>query len=189
MRGEEKPKISGVEWMKILLSSTAMLKEEINKYLLKIVEEAKDRDGVGDYRMRVHLSGNDFFNIELIETMESMGFAIVSDDFCTAGGYYPGFAGKSLDGLVRRYLSQSACNLASENSLKERIEFIESKVSSSNADGIVILRDRGCEVCGHQCPFIMEEFRDIPTIVLDVDSGVTEQYQTRLEAFIEAYGD
>jgi benzoyl-CoA reductase subunit C len=188
MRMEDKPKLSGAEWMKIMQSSTSLLKEDINPLLEKLIEKLEERDGRGEYSMRVHLSGTDFHDIALIEMMESMGIAVVSDDFCTS---FPAEqVNNGIEGIAENYLNQTACVLTSAStSIEERIEYIMSRFKESRAEGLIILRDRGCEICGHQCAFTMDAFRDVPTMVLDLDVPVTtEQYTTRIEAFIESYG-
>ena len=188
----DSPKLSGEDWLKILLGSTAMLKDEVNGFLSSISAELKDSEGHNDYKLRIHLSGTDFYDLEIARMIESLGGIIVSDDLCTAEGYYSGLVeGKTLKDVAAKYLAQSSCVLTAETgklSIEDRLKFIKERVKRGKADAIILLRDRGCEICGHQCPFILQEF-DIPTLILDFDSPYpTEQHRTRVEAFIESYG-
>lgn len=188
----DSPKVSGEEWLKIMLGSTAVLKEEFNTLVSTILDGIKDSEGRKDYRMRIHLSGTDFYDLEIVRMIESLGGVVVSDDLCTAEGYFRGYTeGERLRDLVERYLAQSSCVLTAslENlSIEDRLKFIGERIKDSKADAIVMLKDRGCEVCGHQCPFILQEF-DLPTLILDLDSPYpTEQMRTRVEAFIESHG-
>jgi benzoyl-CoA reductase subunit C len=192
LRHLESPKISGEDWLKVLLGSTVMLKEEFNALISSIYEEAKDFEGKKDYRLRIHLSGTDFYEPEIVRMIESLGGIVVSDDLCTAEGYYYGKVRRfDLKSLAERYLSQSACVLTSKSgnlSIGDRLSFIAKRIEESGADAIILLRDRGCEVCGHQCPFISEEF-NLPILILDLDTPYpTEQMRTRVEAFIESFG-
>ncbi|MBO8181531.1 MAG: 2-hydroxyacyl-CoA dehydratase [Archaeoglobus sp.] len=195
LRHLDSPKLSGEDWLKILLSSTAMLKEDFNNSLPPVLAEIKDFEGYKDYKLRIHLSGTDFYDVEIVRMIESLGGLVVSDDLCTAEGYYKGIVeGFNLKDLAKRYLNQSACVLTAglENlSIEDRLNFIGERLRESKADAIILLRDRGCEICGHQCPFILQEFgkMGIPTLILDLDSPYpTEQMRTRVEAFIESYG-
>jgi len=193
LRYADSPRLSGEEWLKLLLASTSMLKEEMNDHLRELLSKTNDFEGYKDYKLRVHLSGTDFYDVEIVKMIEEMGGIVVSDDLCTSAGYYKGFVeGKTLKDLAKRYLSQSACVLTSgvgNLSIEDRLEFIRERIRESGADAIILLKDRGCEICGHQCPFILQEFSDFPTLVLDLDSPYpTEQLRTRVEAFIESYG-
>ncbi len=193
LRCGDEPKVSGEEWLKILLASTSMLKEEIIEHLEDVLEKAKDSEGYKDYKLRIHLSGTDFYDVEIVRMIEDLGGIVVSDDLCTSSGYYMGdVGGRTLRDLAKRHLSQSACVLTARFehlSIEDRLNFIMERIAESGANAIVLLKDRGCEICGHQCPFILQEFTDIPTLVLDLDSPYpTEQLRTRVEAFIESYG-
>jgi benzoyl-CoA reductase subunit C len=194
LRSDDAPKLSGVSWMKVMLGSTSILKEDFNKMLEDRLGRLKDSEGIKDYKLRVHISGTDYYDLELFGLIESLGGVIVSDDLCTATGYFAGFVDenkKPLKGLAERYLGCSACALTSPSdglSIEERISFIKERIERNKAEAIVILRDRGCEICGHQCPLIIEEFYDFPVLLLDVDIPLSvEQYVTRIEAFIESH--
>ncbi len=193
LRWEDEPKVSGEEWLKILLASTSMLKEEMNGHLESLINKVKDSEGYKDYRLRIHLSGTDFYDVDIVRMIEDLGGIVVSDDLCTSSGYYMGDVdGKNLRDVARRYLGQSSCVLTARFehlSIEDRLDFIRERIVESGANAIVLLKDRGCEICGHQCPFILQEFVDMPTLVLDIDSPYpTEQLRTRVEAFIESYG-
>jgi len=194
LRFEDAPKLSGSDWMKIMLGSTSMLKEDFNHMAEEVLERLREAEGLKNYKLRIHVSGTDFYDLELFNLIEELGGAIVSDDLCTATAYFTGPVredGNLLRSLAERYLASSACVLASQPeglSLEDRISFIKRRVEESKAEAMIILRDRGCEVCGHQYPLILEEFQDFPVLLLDVDVPLAvEQYRTRVEAFIEAH--
>jgi benzoyl-CoA reductase/2-hydroxyglutaryl-CoA dehydratase subunit BcrC/BadD/HgdB len=194
LRSDDAPKLSGVDWMKVMLGSTCMLKDDFNRMLEEKLEHVKDSEGIKDYMLRVHVSGTDHYDLEILSLIESLGAVIVSDDLCTATGYFAGFVDESkspLRGLAERYLSCSSCILSSNPdslSIEDRIAFIKKRIKKSRAKAVIILRDRGCEICGHQYPLIIEALHSLPVLVLDVDIPVSvEQYATRIEAFIEAH--
>lgn len=196
LRVNDAPKICGADWMKIMLGSASILKEDFNKVLEDKLESLKGSEGIKDYKLRVHISGTDFYDVEFLQLIESLGAIIVSDDLCTATGYFSGFVDEGKEpfkSLAERYLSCSACIFTAHPNasfIKDRIRFIKKEVERSKADAIIILRDKGCEIYGWQCPSIMEEFYDFPILLLDTDTPMSlEQYKTRIEAFIESCGD
>ncbi len=192
LRAHEKPKIRADEFMSLMLGSLSMLKEDFVSMAENLPEMLKDHDGFSDYRLRVHISGTDFYNLTLLRLVEESGMAVVSDDLCTSAGYFTGnVRDKGFDALAERYTGCTACVMTSnddELSVEERLRFIRKKLKENGADAIVLLKDRGCEVCGHQCPWIVREI-DAPVLVLDLDFPLSvEQYRTRMEAFVEAHG-
>jgi len=194
LRSDDAPKLSGVDWMKVMLGSTSILKDDFNNMLEDKLGNLKDSEGIKDYKLRVHISGTDYYDLELLSVIESLGGIIISDDLCTATGYFAGLVNENkrpLRSLAERYLGCSACVLTSSPSnlsVEERISFIKEMVERNKAEVIIILRDRGCEICGHQYPLIIEEFYDFPVLLLDVDIPLSvEQYVTRVEAFIESH--
>ena len=192
LRRDDPPKVTASEWMSIMLASTAMLKEDFNGMVSAKLDELKELDGMKDYKLRIHLSGTDFYHLGLLNLLEECGAAVVSDDLCTSAGYYSGFVeGKDIEALARRYMGCTACVMTAHPgrlSVEERLNFIWQRIDESQAEAIVILKDRGCEVCGHQCPWIVIE-SELPVLVLDLDFPLSaEQYRTRIEAFIEAHG-
>jgi len=196
LRVNDTPKICGADWMKIMLGSISTLKEDFNKIVEDELESLKDSEGIKDYKLRVHISGTDFYDVELLQLIESLGAIIVSDDLCTATGYFSGFVNEGeepFEDLAERYLSCSACTFTAHPNvslIKDRIGFIKKEIERSKADAIIILRDKGCEIYGWQCSSIMEELQDFPILLLDIDTPISlEQYKTRIEAFIESYGD
>jgi benzoyl-CoA reductase/2-hydroxyglutaryl-CoA dehydratase subunit BcrC/BadD/HgdB len=192
LRRADTPKITASEWMSLMLASTAMLKEEFNSMVSARLDELKELDGMKDYRLRIHLSGTDFYHLGLLNLLEESGAAVVSDDLCTSAGYYSGLVdGNGVESLAKRYMGCTACVMTAHPgklSVEERLSFIWRKIDESGAEAIVILKDRGCEVCGHQCPWIVME-SELPVLVLDLDFPISmEQYRTRIEAFVEAHG-
>jgi len=192
LRAEEKPKIRADEFMALMLASLSMLKEDFISMAENLPEMLKEHDGFSDYRLRIHLSGTDFYNLTLLRLIEESGMAVVSDDLCTSAGYFTGkVEGDGFEGIAERYSRCTACVMTSSNtelSVEERLRFIRKKIKENKADAIVLLKDRGCEVCGHQCPWIVRE-TDTPVLVLDLDFPLSvEQYRTRMEAFVEAHG-
>ncbi|MBE8539315.1 2-hydroxyacyl-CoA dehydratase [Geoglobus acetivorans] len=192
LRSEDRVKVSASEWMLIMLSSMHMLKEDFNRIAEELYGLLSEREGNGDYILRVHVSGTDFYSSELLKILENYGIAIVSDDFCTSTGYYNGIVNRAnLEGIADRYLYSTACVMTSasnELSVLERVKFIRDRIKASRAEAVIVFKDRGCEVCGHQCPAIIDEL-DLPVLTIDLDFPLSKaQIEGRIEAFVESHG-
>ncbi|AIY89836.1 2-hydroxyglutaryl-CoA dehydratase subunit HgdB [Geoglobus acetivorans] len=192
LRSEDEVKISASEWMLIMLSSMHMLKEDFNRIAEELYRLLSEREGNGDYILRVHVSGTDFYSSELLEILENHGIAVVSDDFCTSTGYHHGIINRAnLEGIADRYLQSTACVMTSasnELSVHERAKFIRDRIKASRAEAVIVFKDRGCEVCGHQCPAIIDEL-DLPVLTIDLDFPLSKaQIEGRIEAFVESHG-
>ncbi|MEM2394666.1 MAG: 2-hydroxyacyl-CoA dehydratase family protein [Candidatus Bathyarchaeia archaeon] len=193
LRVYDSPKISGADWTRIMLCATSMLKEDFNAVFENEFENLKDFEGIKDYKLRVHVSGTDFYDVKLLDLIESTGAVIVSDDLFITTEYTLGHVdegGNLLRNLAERYLECSHCALSvfpTASFTKDRACFIKREAEKSKADAIIILRDKGCEFYGYQCPQIMEELASFPVLLLDVDTPtLTERYATRVQAFIES---
>ncbi|MDW8023192.1 MAG: 2-hydroxyacyl-CoA dehydratase family protein [Nitrososphaerota archaeon] len=193
LRLHDTPKISGSDWTKMMLCATSMLKEDFNMVFENELKNLGDFEGIKDYKIRVHVSGTDFYDLELLELIESMGAVIVSDDFFTTTEYALGHVNEEGDlfrSLAEHYLKCSSCALTvlpNASFTKDRVCFIKKAVERSKADAVVMLRDKGCELYGYQCPQIVEGLGDLPTLLLDVDTPISiERYRTRIQAFIES---
>ena len=190
LRVGDSPKISGVDYMKTILGSTSMLKEDFNVNVQKLLENLKDAEGIKDYKLRVHVSGPEFYDVELLELIESLGAVIVSDDLSTS--YVKGHIdehGDLLRNVAKHYLNCPSLAFFRIGA-KDKIQLIKDEVERSRAEALIILRDKGCENYGWLCPLITEEFGDFPVLVLDIDTPIfPEQYKTRIEAFIETLSD
>ncbi len=190
LRAEDPPKVKGSEFLSMMLSSQEMLKEDFNELLKTFLESARKRDGENDYKVRVHVSGTDFTGVTFFRKLEEWGLAIVSDDMCTSSAYYSRLvSGESLKDVARRYLNVSSCTLSGDfMAVEDRLKFIEERIESSKAEAVVVLKERGCEICGHQCSWIVKEL-NVPVLVLDYEYPISvEQYRTRVEAFLESFG-
>ncbi|WP_290901719.1 2-hydroxyacyl-CoA dehydratase subunit D [Ferroglobus sp.] len=190
LRSMENPKVSGSEFLSLMLISQQMLKEDFLQIARDFYREAERREGREDYKIRVHVSGTDFTDVNFLRNLEEWGLAIVSDDFCTSAAYYSGLVDdSSIESVAKRYFSICSCTMSAKDSpIDERIEFISRRIEKSEAEAAILMKERGCEICGHQCSWIVREL-NVPVLVLDYEYPISiEQYKTRVEAFIESFG-
>ena len=189
------PKISASDTLKIMLASYSMLKEEFNKLLEEYIADLKKSEPLNDGKVRVHVSGTVLHDVELLEIIEGCGVDIVSDDLCTGSRYFSFNVDETyepIEALSRGYLSSKTtcmtCSRQGVYPLDERLSYIRDQVKASGADGVIILGDKGCDLCAYGLPTMRKELgKDIPILYLDVDFPLAaEQYKTRVEAFVES---
>ncbi len=199
-KGDDFP-LSGADVLKIVVSSMTMPKEEHSEVVKKILESIGtlksgcEQGGGAEKKVKVHVSGTELIDPEVLQIIEDCGAKIVSDDLNTGTVYFWGevYGNKDpYDALAEHYLLKSAPSLLMSKQLSraidERIEYIRALVEEFEADGVVFLVDRGCEVMGFAYPHLRDGLRkhNIPSVRLDLDYPFPrEQYVTRMRAFIE----
>jgi benzoyl-CoA reductase subunit C len=193
--------LSGADVLKIVVSSMTMPKEvhsEVIKKVLKSIDALRHEHGQGEgseRKVKVHISGTELIDPEILQIIEDSGAKIVSDDLITGTVYFWNEVdeGKDpYDALVEHYLLKGVPNLLMSRQLSraidERVEYIRSLVEEFEADGVVFLVDRGCEVMGFAYPHLRDSLRKlgIPSVRIDLDYPFPrEQYMTRIKAFVE----
>jgi benzoyl-CoA reductase subunit C len=193
--------LSGADVLKIVVSSMTMPKEvhsEVIKKVLKSVDALRHEHGQGEgseKKVKVHISGTELIDPEVLQIIEDSGARVVSDDLITGTVYFWNEVdeGKDpYDALAEHYLLKGVPNLLMSRQLSravdERVEYIRSLVEEFEADGVVFLVDRGCEVMGFAYPHLRDSLRKlgIPSVRIDLDYPFPrEQYMTRIKAFVE----
>jgi len=193
--------LSGADMLKVVVSSMAMPKEEHSELVTKILEsigtlKSKGEQGESaEKKVKVHISGTELIDPEVLQIIEDCGTKIVSDDLNTGTIYFWNEVNESEDpyeALAEHYLFKGAPNLLMSRQLSraidERVEYIRALVEEFEANGVVFLMDRGCEVMGFAYPHLRDGLRryGIPSVRLDLDYPFPrEQYVTRMRAFIE----
>lgn len=193
--------LSGADVLKIVVSSMTIPKErhsEIVKRILEGVDTLKSEHGREkgvEGKVKVHVSGTELIDPEVLQIMEDCGAKIVSDDLNTGTIYFWNEVDEGrdpYDALAEHYLLKGVPNLLISKqfsrAIDERVEYIRSLVEEFEADGVVFLVDRGCEVMGFAYPHLRDGLRklNIPSVRLDLDYPLPrEQYATRMRAFIE----
>jgi benzoyl-CoA reductase subunit C len=200
-RKEEDFPLSGADVLKIVISSMTTPKEEHSENVKKILEgidtlkSKREREKGVEKKVKVHVSGTELTDPEVLQIIEGCGTKIVSDDLNTGTAYFWNEVDESkdpYDALAEHYLIKGMPNLLMSRQLSraidERIEYIRSLVEEFEANGVVFLVDRGCEVMGFAYPHLRDGLRkhNIPFVRLDLDYPFPrEQYVTRIKAFIE----
>jgi len=199
MRGKGHLPLRSAEVLDIVTSSMLIPKDEHSKLikdLLDSVNKMRRREESGiEEKVRLHISGTEVLDPEVLQIIEDCGAVIVSDDLNTGTIYFWSEVDEKEDpyeALAEQYLLRGAPNILVTRQLSrgvdERIEYMRSLIEEFNAEGVIFLIDRGCEVLGHAYPHLRDNLRklNIPSLRLDLDYPISrEHYVTRVRAFIE----
>lgn len=200
MRREGKLPLRSAEVLEIVISSMLVPKEvhsKLIKDLLNNISETRGQLREADFeeKVRVHVSGTEVLDPEVLQVIEDCGVLIVSDDLNTGAAYFWNEVdekGDPYEALAEYYLFKRAPNILATKQLSkgvdERVEYMRSLIEEFGAEGVIFLVDRGCEVLGHAYPHLRDSLRklNIPSIRLDLDYPISrEQYASRIRAFVE----
>jgi benzoyl-CoA reductase/2-hydroxyglutaryl-CoA dehydratase subunit BcrC/BadD/HgdB len=192
-RGDH-PAMTGTEYHRLVIASSASPKKALIPILEKIRDELPTRVPLPPYRARLLLVGGHLDDSGYIGIIESQGGLVVSDRLCT--GSYPGLmpipeTGDPIAVLAKHYLTRTSCPRMME-AFKERAEDIVSMARKCRADGVVIQVLKFCDTWGVEAASFFSYIREagIPVLRLERDYrlGGEGQLRTRIQAFIESMG-
>lgn len=137
-------------------------------------------------------------NWKLHHIIETLGGAVVCEEMCTGIRYYEKCvdeSGKTLDemitNLTERYMGAIHCACFTPN--KERIDDIKRLVKEYNADGVIDVNLKFCNIYDIEGFFVERELNAAGIPVLGIETDYTdqdaEQLKTRIGAFIEMLGN
>ncbi|MEM0083417.1 MAG: 2-hydroxyacyl-CoA dehydratase family protein [Candidatus Nezhaarchaeales archaeon] len=191
--------LRSAEVLEIVISSMLIPKEVHSKLIRDLLNNiskvGRQEEGSVKEKVRLHISGSEILDPEILQVIEDCGAIIISDDLNTGTVYFWSEVDEDKDpyeALAERYLLKGAPGILITRQLSrgvdERIEYMLSLIKEFNAEGVIFLVDRGCEVLGHAYPHLRDGLRklNIPSIKLDLDYPISrEHYVTRVRAFIE----
>lgn len=191
LRAASPPRISGVEALQIIGSSSFMLKEEHNKLLrqfLKGAEQLPARDGV-----RLFVQGSPTDNLQLYQLVESCNATIVGEDNCWGNRYSDDLVNPSLDPLdaiAERYHLKSPCPCM--HSLNARVEYCRRSAVEAKAQGAIFFFLEWDNAPAWEYPDQKKALEEagIPTICFEMQKYLLadiekNQIKARLEQFVE----
>ncbi|MFH1624026.1 MAG: 2-hydroxyacyl-CoA dehydratase family protein [Pseudomonadota bacterium] len=188
----DNPPITGAETQEIYNAMYKMPREEFNRLLERLVDEARSGNRAIEAKLRLLISGSPLNNPEFIKTIEDLGALVVVDEFCTGSRYWWDLVDTStwadpLEAICRRYLNNQPC--ARMMPSEDRTRRVMEMVDNYRVDGVISEIVRYCVPYAHDQPFLREtlENRGIPVLELDVEYGIpgTGQIRTRAQAFLE----
>ncbi len=191
LRALDKPKISGVDILKMNVANSAIPKEIANQELSNILTNVKDSGGNSDNRARILLTGSLIDNPLFIKIIEDVGGAVVSDMLCFGTRNFWDLTeerGNPLENITKRYYYKISCPRMMDDH-KRRFEFLKERIEKDKVDGVIGTRIEFCDLNGVENALYEHELENlnIPMLTLDRDYflGDIGRYKTRIEAFIE----
>ncbi len=186
MRANNPGAMNAQELLRVLDLNSTGPKQTTNKMLSDLLSaRGPEKNG-----KRVFVSGNIFDTLPLLEYIEGCGGAVVGDDFCFGGRYFPVAVAENeapLDALARRYLSRVPCGRMINFS--ERIDYIIEAAQKTMSAGVIYTSLKFCDNFLVDFPLFRERLDrlDIPSLFLESEyfSLRSGQVRTRVEAFLE----
>lgn len=191
MRIAKEPKVSGSDFIKIIIANTSVPKEICNTELGKIIDILKDRDGIKDYRARLMLIGSYVDNPAFIKIFEEVGGLIVTDSLCYGvRSFWDDVEPTSnpLSGLITSYYHRVSCPRMMD-AHPTRLEFVKDQIARAKVDGVILQRIEFCDIHGSDNMLFSHDLENLGIPVLNIDREYlmsdVARFKTRVEAFIE----
>lgn len=194
LRKRPVPLITGSEFHKLIMAALVSPKNLILPKILDLRKEIEKREGVGEFRARLMVTGSHLHDPEFIRIIESQGGLVVADLFCT--GSIPGFMpietnGDPIRTLAEHTFKKTLCPRMMEN-FDRRLKTIIDTVREYRVDGVVIEIIKFCDLWGVDSMPMVSALRKegIPVLKLEREYslGGEGQLRTRVQAFIESMG-
>lgn len=187
----EKPKLNGVENLKLNVANTAVPKKDGNAELKQLLTNLERRDGISDYRARILLTGSLIDDPKFMQIIEDVGGVIVSDMLCFGVRNFWDLTeemGNPLDAITKRFYEKVSCPRMMDDH-ERRFKFLQDRIKEAKIDGVIGTRIEFCDLSGCENMLYEHELEElnIPMLSLDRDYflGDKGRFKTRCEAFIE----
>jgi benzoyl-CoA reductase/2-hydroxyglutaryl-CoA dehydratase subunit BcrC/BadD/HgdB len=191
LRALDRPKLTGSEAMRVLLSGFALPKDVHNARLHALLAELRARPGLDRSGARIMLCGSYLDDTYLIDLIEEAGAVVVTDSLCTGRRYVEELVDETIDpieALARRYFRRVSCpRMIGDH--PRRLDFTRRLAREAKVDGIVFQRLPFCD--NHAVENLMEAnalaAEGIPTLQLEREylAGDKGRLKTRVQAFME----
>jgi len=190
----KEPKLTGTDFLKIVMANASVPKNYANQELERVLEILKDSPGIGvQGKKRLMLVGSVIDNVEFVELIEKSGAMVISDFLCfglRACSDDINFDDNesALTSIARRTYFRTSCPRMM-NDHERRLQDLLNEIKNSKIDGVILQRINNCDLHGCDNMLYMHELKELGIPVLNIDrewyqSDYT-RLQTRIEAFIE----
>jgi benzoyl-CoA reductase subunit C len=191
LRKRTNPPITGAEATAVTIAAHVMPLKEYNTLLEKLIRTLENHQGVGQYRVRLMVTGGEMDEPEFIKAIEAQGGLVVYEDTCFGARYYEEPVSEEGDPLTRiaeRYFYRLPC-ARMEDSFPPRYENLLKMVDDLKAEGLIVQRLNHCLLnAGHSFLFNLKaKAGEIPTLFIEREylGRGYGQISTRVQAFIE----
>ena len=191
LRKSDHPPISGAETLEVMNACLTTPKEQFNKILERLIEEAKSIKRTWENKeIRLMFTGSMWNNPNFLKFIEDQGCLIVVNEICTGLRYWDKqveVGSDPLKALAQRYITRFPCNHFYP--WEHRIDRMVETAKGYRVDGVINNLVRYCVALGFMRPLIKERFTEerIPCYDLEQMYGArgSGQVKTRIQAFLE----
>ncbi|MFC1859059.1 2-hydroxyacyl-CoA dehydratase subunit D [Thermodesulfobacteriota bacterium] len=178
----------------IVIASMIMPGEQFQQKISRLLREepARQISQHPNGQVRLMVVGNPCEDVEhgLLDMIEDIGGTVI-DDCVYTGSLTLSAAvsekGDPIEAIADAYIDSSPCP-TKHNPQKNWAEYIVSLVQRAEADGVIVILPKYCEIYAFDYPDLKEKLSqaNLSHIMLEVDhSGADARLRTRLQAFIE----
>jgi benzoyl-CoA reductase/2-hydroxyglutaryl-CoA dehydratase subunit BcrC/BadD/HgdB len=193
LRKRPNPPVTGAETIVVMVTGTAMPKEQYNVRLRELLDEIGDSEGHRDYVARVMIIGANLDDPFFPHLVEDQGGLVVVEQTCFGARMMWEVIDEEgsdpLGAIAEYYVSVRPSCPRSYGEYPKRVNLVREMVELFSVDGIIGERLASCDVCTGEhymlksdlkkagIPFMSLEREYIPTF--------TGQLRTRIQAFLE----
>ena len=195
LRTSDEPPYTGAEMLSIVAAGGAMPRDQYNKLLKQVLDEASSRPKVGGDRTRLVVAGSLMDDPEFIENVEDLGAVVVGDALCFGARNIWNLTdedGDPFEAVSRRYYEHEPCPRMS-GEFRRRLGFVRDQIERSRADGAILEYIKFCDQHGTDNALLKHNLEKdgIPVIELERQYGPLAdagRVRTRVQAFLERIG-
>lgn len=184
------PPLSGSDVFGIVAAGLVLPKEQHNAMIRDLLAKLPAGDAASEKKIRLMLAGNNFENVELLQTIEDCGGQVVIDDLDIGTRYYGGIVDESsepLRAIAERYLRKIPCPC--KHPAEPRLEHMLELAKKYRVEGIVLLIQKYCDTHLYDRPWMEARLKEEGFPVLYVEHSDTGwsggKFKTMVQAFIE----
>ncbi len=194
LRVQEKPKLTGSEFLQINMANSSIPKDIANQELNRIISALKSRKAIDvSNKKRILLVGSIVDDIDFTQLIENSGAFIASDFLCFGTRNFNDDVqlvnyDDPLENITKRLYYRLSCPRMMDDHLR-RLDFLKEEINRAKVDGVLLQRINNCDLHGCDNMLFTHELKELDIPVLNIDrefyQSDTTRLQTRIEAFIE----
>jgi benzoyl-CoA reductase subunit C len=196
LRTGDPPRFTGAEMLTILSAGTSMPRQDYNRILRDILQEAQassEREAEGKVRLLV--AGSMMDDPEFIANVEDLGAVVVTDTLCFGARSFWDLTdetGDVFEKLVDRYYEHPPCPRMI-GTYSRRLGFLKDQIERAGVQGAILQHIKFCDLHGtdHALLKVDLEKDGIPVMELERQYGPLAdagRIRTRVQAFLERIG-
>lgn len=194
LRKTNAPPITGAQSVAVIVSGTAMPKEQYNQKLSQLLEELENSEGYGDYEARVMLTGSNLDDSFLANLIEDQGGLVVVEHTCFGARIMWNLIDEAdndpLDAIAEYYVSVRPSCPRSYKEYPDRLNLMKKMVKDFRVDAVLGERLASCDVFSGEHYMLKTDLKKarIPFLSMEREyaSTFTGQLRTRIQAFLES---